>query len=120
MGGDTERKFPFTSGDKIRLPRWDADRYVYVLAYGDVMLLGLLYDANGQLEESSWYKDAETAYGEKWELYSPAPAEQEGYLIYDENGSFFARGLFLDHPRHNDRQQPVWKVRITPIERVWP
>lgn len=125
---ETKRVFPYSSGDRIRMTNWAEDKFVTIIAYGDVMFLGKLNTG----EEESYYKDAKMAYNSTWEAYSPNPGESEAFVEYvPEHTNFKGRPvaehqyLLLEQPApetfNRVRQGgSIWKCRVIPTERIYP
>lgn len=116
-----ERTFPFISGDRIRLVNWKPDKWVRVGGYGQVYFIGTLDTG----EEDTWFKNAEMAYNSEWELYAPAPDEQDVYVSFrpDETqpeNQYLHVQLAPEFYAKLPHGSTVWKCRLTPEMRIYP
>lgn len=116
---ESERIFPFISGDKIRLPHWPEEKWVRIMGYGQVYFIG----EDSQGTEVAWVKDGQMAYGAPWELYAPTPPPHDGYLHlqHDLKTDQYVGALTSYQPSrsvaHGDQ---VWWGTFIPKERILP
>lgn len=119
---EAERIFPFIGGDRIRLKTWAEGVWVRVVGYGQVYFIG--EDQDGT--EAPFHKDAGMAYGSEWEIYAPAPAPFEAFLYQrfdvrnEDDGPKEQWIENIPNQRHMDHMTHVWRVTITPVERINP
>lgn len=112
---EVKRTFPFASGDKVRLPSWPVNKYVEVIAYGDVRFFGVQSWNN---EEEVYFKNGEMAYNEAWEAHSPKPPDETWWAVYDYDGKL--ERFYPAEPRNHQHGYACWKVHVTPTERIYP